>query len=141
MAKVDFSLLDVPRSAPVEDPGAYLQTALAWHFGEDTGSAFWLRTAKTLDFNPLTDIKTFEDLRLFPNLVNELRTVPVEDLVRAHYAAGNHDAHGAVFEDLAPTCFDRHQSPESFPKSINLHARLSQTSQRDNGLIPNSEQR
>ncbi|OBI47890.1 AMP-binding protein [Mycobacterium sp. E787] len=77
----DFSLLDVPRSVPVEDPEAYLAAAMAWHFGEDTGSAFWLRTARTLDFDPLTDVKGFADLRLFPNLVNELRAVPVEDLV------------------------------------------------------------
>ena len=44
MANIDFSLLDVPRSVPVEDPEAYLHAAIAWHFGEDTGSAFWLRT-------------------------------------------------------------------------------------------------
>ena len=85
VAHVDFSLLDVPRSVPVDDPEAYLRAAIAWHFGEDTGSAFWLRTAKTLDFNPLTDINTFTDLRLFPNLVNELRGVPVEDLIPRGY--------------------------------------------------------
>ena len=85
MADIDFSLLDVPRPVPVEEPEAYLRAAIAWHFGEDTGSTFWLRIAKTLDFNPLTDIKTFADLRLFPNLVNELRNVPVEDLIPRGY--------------------------------------------------------
>lgn len=85
MVDVDFSLLDVPRAVPVEDPQAYLQAALAWHFGEDTGSAFWLRTAQTLDFDPLTAITTFTDLRRFPNLVNELRTAPVEDLIPRGY--------------------------------------------------------
>ncbi len=87
MADIDFSLLDVPRSAPPEDPEAYLRTAIAWHFGEDTGSTFWLRTAKTLNFDPLTAIKTFTDLRLFPNLVNELRSVPVEDLIPRGYGS------------------------------------------------------
>ncbi|MGA7049720.1 MAG: phenazine antibiotic biosynthesis protein [Mycobacterium sp.] len=87
MANIDFSLLDVPRSAPVDDPEAYLRAAIAWHFGEDTGSAFWLRTAKTLDFDPLTDIRTFADLRLFPNLVNELREMPVEDLIPRGYGS------------------------------------------------------
>jgi phenylacetate-coenzyme A ligase PaaK-like adenylate-forming protein len=87
MANIDFSLLDVPRSVPVEDPEAYLDAAIAWHFGEDTGSAFWLRTAQTLDFNPLIDIKTFADLRLFPNLVNELRNVPIEDLIPRGYGS------------------------------------------------------
>ena len=85
MPDIDFSLLDVPRSAPVDDPEAYLRAAIAWHFGEDTGSAFWLRTARTLDFDPLTDIKSFTDLRMFPNLVNELREVPVEDLIPRGY--------------------------------------------------------
>ncbi|OBI10328.1 AMP-binding protein [Mycobacterium scrofulaceum] len=85
MADVDFSLLDVPRSEPIQDPEAYLRAAMAWHFGQDTGSAFWLRTAATLDFDPVTDVETFTDLGLFPNLVNELRRVPVEDLIPRGY--------------------------------------------------------
>lgn len=84
-ADIDFSLLDVPRSLPVEDADAYLRAAIAWHFGEDTGSPFWLRTARTLGFNPLTDVNTFADLGLFPNLVNALRSVPVQDLVPRGY--------------------------------------------------------
>jgi len=87
MANIDFSLLDVPRSASVEDPEAYLRAAMAWHFGEDTGSRFWLRIAQTLNFNPLTDIKAFADLRLFPNLVTELRNVPIEDLIPRGYGS------------------------------------------------------
>ena len=83
----DFSLLDVPRSDPIDDPQAYLAAAMAWHFGEDTGSRFWLRTARALDFNPLTDVRSFADLRLFPNLVNELRSAPVEDLVPRGYGS------------------------------------------------------
>ena len=85
MADIDFSLLDVPRTTPVEDSEAYLRAAIAWHFGDDTGSPFWLRTAETLNFNPLTAVNTFADLRLFPNLVNELRSVPVEDLIPRGY--------------------------------------------------------
>ena len=85
MADIDFSLLDVPRSAPVHDPQAYLRAAIAWHFGEQTGSAFWLQTAGTLDFNPLTDVNTFDDLRLFPNLLSALRDVPVADLIPRGY--------------------------------------------------------
>jgi len=29
----------------------------------------------------LTDVQNLHDLRLFPNLVNELRDAPVEDLI------------------------------------------------------------
>ncbi|MUM18520.1 acyl--CoA ligase [Mycobacterium sp. CBMA271] len=85
MAEIDFSLLDVPRPTPVVDPVAYLRTAIAWHFGDDTGSPFWLQIARTLDFNPLTDVNGFEDLRLFPNVVNELRLAPIEDLIPRGY--------------------------------------------------------
>jgi phenylacetate-coenzyme A ligase PaaK-like adenylate-forming protein len=87
MADIDFSLLDAPRSLPIDDPEAYLRAAMAWHFGEDTGSPFWLRTAQTLNFNPLTDINTFTDLRLFPNLLSELRSVPVENLIPRGYGS------------------------------------------------------
>src|ERR1700728_3658959 len=87
MADIDFPLLNVPRSAPVDDPEAYLRTAIAWHFGEETGSAFWLRATRTLDFNPLTDVNTFADLRLFPNLLSELRSEPVEDLIPRGYGS------------------------------------------------------
>ncbi|OBB89808.1 AMP-binding protein [Mycobacterium sp. 852002-40037_SCH5390672] len=103
MAEVDFSLLDVPRSAPVADAEAYLRAAIAWHFGDDTGSPFWLRTARTLDFNPLTDVNTFADLRLFPNVVNELRSVPVEDLIPRGYAAQASPPPPLIFESGGTT--------------------------------------
>ena len=67
------------------DPESYLRVALAWHFGADTGSPFWLRMATRLDFDPLSDIRTYDDLRMFPNFVDELRDVPVGDLVPRGY--------------------------------------------------------
>jgi hypothetical protein len=82
---VDFTLLDVPRSAPPTDADAYLRAAMAWHFGADTGSPYWLRVAKDLDFAPRTDVRTYSDLAKFPNLVDELRSVPVEDLIPRGY--------------------------------------------------------
>jgi len=85
MADIDFSLLDVPRDRTVGSPESFLRSAIAWHFGEQTGSPFWLRAAKTLNFNPLTDIETFDDLRLFPNLLSTLRDAPVDDLIPRGY--------------------------------------------------------
>ncbi len=87
MADIDYSLLDVPRDTPPADPEAYLRAAIAWHFGADTGSPFWLRAAQRLDFDPLTDVQTFADLRRFPNLVDKLRDVAVEDLIPRGYSA------------------------------------------------------
>ncbi|HYO02551.1 MAG TPA: phenazine antibiotic biosynthesis protein [Mycobacterium sp.] len=84
MTEIDFSILDVPREAP-PDPEAYLRAAMAWHFGADTGSPFWLRAAEHLAFDPLTDVRTYADLALFPNLVDQLRSAPVEDLIPRGY--------------------------------------------------------
>ncbi|MFE5831234.1 AMP-binding protein [Streptomyces sp. NPDC056508] len=61
----------------------HLRATLDWHFDSATGSPFWLRKAKTLDFDPRTDIASVADLRRFPDVSGELRTVPVEDLVPA----------------------------------------------------------
>jgi phenylacetate-coenzyme A ligase PaaK-like adenylate-forming protein len=101
MSNADFSLIDLPRTEPIDDPQAYLQVAVRWHFGAKTGSRYWLRRAKTLDFNPLADVKTFEDLALFPNTVDELREVPVRDLVPTGY--GTNPPTPAVFESGGTT--------------------------------------
>ncbi len=37
-----------------------------WHFGDDTGSQFWLEKKKEFDFDPLTDVNSFADLKKFP---------------------------------------------------------------------------
>jgi phenylacetate-coenzyme A ligase PaaK-like adenylate-forming protein len=86
VADPDFSLLDVPRDS-MPDPLGYLRAIISWHFGADTGSPFWLRAARTLDFDPVTEVNTFADLRRFPNLVDQLRDVPVEDLIPAGYGS------------------------------------------------------
>jgi acyl-CoA synthetase (AMP-forming)/AMP-acid ligase II len=85
MSTVDLSLIELPRSQPIDDPDAYLRAAVRWHFSEDTGSPYWLERAKQLDFDPLTEVTTFADLARFPNTVDELRTVPVRDLVPKGY--------------------------------------------------------
>jgi hypothetical protein len=81
----DFSLIDLPRTEPIDDPPAYLRAAVRWHFSPETGCPYWLTPVKALDFHPLTDVTTFEDLVLFPNIVDELRDVDVRDLVLAGY--------------------------------------------------------
>jgi hypothetical protein len=84
---IDVSLLDVPRDIPVGDPEAFLRVAIAWHFGEQTGSPFWLRAAETLSFDPRTDVQTFDDLRMFPNLLSQLRDAPIDDLIPRGYGS------------------------------------------------------
>ncbi|WP_033214942.1 phenazine biosynthesis protein [Kitasatospora phosalacinea] len=62
---------------------AHLRSVLEWHFGPETGSPFWLKRLDSLGFDPLRDVRDFADLRKFPDLSDELRTVPVDDLVPA----------------------------------------------------------
>ncbi|MCY9783678.1 phenazine biosynthesis protein [Nocardiopsis sp. EMB25] len=73
------------------DPDAYLRAILEWHFSPATGSPFWLERAPRLGFDPIADVKELGDLRRFPDLSDELRTVRAEDLVPT-------GAHGTPFE-------------------------------------------
>jgi phenylacetate-coenzyme A ligase PaaK-like adenylate-forming protein len=87
MSDTDFSLLDVPRKAPIDQADEYLRAAMAWHFGAQTGSAFWLGKLNELDFDPLIDVTTFEDLWRFPNIASELRDAAVPDLIPRGYGS------------------------------------------------------
>lgn len=73
-------VLDCPADE-TPDGEELITAAMRWHFSPETGSSFWLERAAKLDFDPLRDVKSFADLRLFPNLVNELRDVRVEELI------------------------------------------------------------
>ena len=57
-----------------------------WHFSEETGSPFWLEKKAELNFDPLTDVKSFDDLKKFPHFEDEwLRGGPVRRWVpRGH---------------------------------------------------------
>jgi phenylacetate-coenzyme A ligase PaaK-like adenylate-forming protein len=58
---------------------------MRWHFSEKTGCPFWLSRARTLDFDPVRQITSFQDLRLFPNVAGELRGVRPADLIPRGY--------------------------------------------------------
>ncbi|RJQ81232.1 phenazine antibiotic biosynthesis protein [Pseudonocardiaceae bacterium YIM PH 21723] len=92
-------ILDLPFDVR-PDPDEFIQAAMKWHFSPETGSPFWLRRAETLDFNPRVDVKSHHDLALFPNVANELRDVPVRELLPRAY--GIDDVLG-VFESGGTT--------------------------------------
>lgn len=77
-------LLDLPFDAQL-DPDEFLRAAMRWHFSPETGSPFWLECARSLDFDPLTDVRTFDDLARFPNVASKLRFARVEDLIPRGY--------------------------------------------------------
>jgi phenylacetate-coenzyme A ligase PaaK-like adenylate-forming protein len=67
------------------DPEEFVRAAMDWHFSVDTGSPFWLQRAGSMEFDPRTDVRSFDDLALFPNVADELRDVRAEDLIPRGY--------------------------------------------------------
>jgi phenylacetate-coenzyme A ligase PaaK-like adenylate-forming protein len=47
------------------DLDEWTRRAMRWHFGEQTGSEFWLSRRSRLPFDPLVDVTTFADLAMF----------------------------------------------------------------------------
>jgi phenylacetate-coenzyme A ligase PaaK-like adenylate-forming protein len=57
---------------------AHVVEMVAWHFRDSTGCPFWLDFKSRLKFDPLKDVRSFEDLRKFPPFEDEwLRGGPV----------------------------------------------------------------
>ncbi|WP_406485853.1 phenazine antibiotic biosynthesis protein [Streptomyces phaeochromogenes] len=69
------------------DPDEFVRAAMRWHFDRATGSRYWLDRADRLGFDPRHDVKGVADLALFPDLTDELRDVPVTDLVPRGYGS------------------------------------------------------
>lgn len=67
------------------DPDEFVQAAMEWHFSPDTGARFWLDRRERLDFDPLSEVKSFADLLRFPSFTDELRDVTIADLIPQGY--------------------------------------------------------
>ena len=66
---------------------AHVREIVQWHFDPEHGTPFWIEFADKLDFDPRTDIETFEDLNRFPLFEDEwLRGGPVRRWVPKAYA-------------------------------------------------------
>ncbi|WP_442506323.1 hypothetical protein SH528x_005161 [Novipirellula sp. SH528] len=58
-----------------------------WHFSDETGSPFWLEKKRELNFDPLKDVKSFDDLKKFPLFEDEwLRGGPIRRWVPKGHA-------------------------------------------------------
>jgi phenylacetate-coenzyme A ligase PaaK-like adenylate-forming protein len=57
---------------------AHVVETVAWHFNEITGCPFWLDFKKKLNFDPLREVRNFDDLNKFPPFEDDwLRGGPV----------------------------------------------------------------
>ena len=71
--------IDALARAAKDKLDAHVRDMVKWHFSPETGSPFWLEKAQGYDFNPLTDVSRFEDLKKFPLFEDEwLRGGPVK---------------------------------------------------------------
>jgi phenylacetate-coenzyme A ligase PaaK-like adenylate-forming protein len=58
---------------------AHVREVAAWHFSPETGTPFWLERAKSFNFDPLKDVKGFDDLKKFGLFEDEwLRGGPLQ---------------------------------------------------------------
>ncbi|MFC8045618.1 AMP-binding protein [Nocardia sp. NPDC057353] len=94
------AILDL--GAAPDDPDTYIRELMRWHFDPATGSPYWLRRARTLDFDPRTDIRTFDDLARFPNVVDEFRDIAVSELIPRGLTGADREIAG-VFESGGTT--------------------------------------
>ncbi len=66
---------------------AHTYETVQWHFHESTGCPFWLEKKGQLKFDPLTEVRTFDDLQKFPLFEDDwLRGGPVRRWVPRAYA-------------------------------------------------------
>jgi phenylacetate-coenzyme A ligase PaaK-like adenylate-forming protein len=85
-SSADSALTDRIRQARAE-LDAHTVEMMAWHFHDSTGCPFWLEKKRSLKFDPLSDIKCYDDLKKFEPFQDEwLRGGPVRRWVPKHYA-------------------------------------------------------
>ena len=67
------------------DQHAYV--VIQYHFHDSTGCPFWLQKKSELNFDPLTDVKCYDDIKKFPLFEDEwLRGGPISRWVPQGHA-------------------------------------------------------
>jgi phenylacetate-coenzyme A ligase PaaK-like adenylate-forming protein len=68
MTQTDLNTLETKARETLD---AHTHEIVQWHFHESTGCPFWLEKKSELKFDPLTEIRVFEDLKKFPLFEDE----------------------------------------------------------------------
>ncbi len=80
------SELEAKISAARDRLDAHTVEIVGWHFHSSTGCPFWLEKAKELSFDPLKEVKCYDDLKKFPLFEDDwLRGGPVRRWVPQAY--------------------------------------------------------
>ena len=95
---------------------AHVRDIVQWHVSPETGTPFWLDFARKLDWDPLKDIQTYQDLDRFGFFQDEwLRGGPVRRWVPKGYAAREARPTDSAVTVLTPEpivgCFRQGYSP------------------------------
>jgi phenylacetate-coenzyme A ligase PaaK-like adenylate-forming protein len=70
--------IEALQKAAQERLDAHAYETVQWHFHESTASPFWLQKKAELNFDPLTEIKCYDDIKKFPLFEDEwLRGGPI----------------------------------------------------------------
>ena len=78
--------LETLRKTARDQLDAHTYETVQWHFHESTGCPFWLQKKSELTFDPLQEVRGFEDLKKFPEFEDEwLRGGPVRRWVPKAY--------------------------------------------------------
>jgi phenylacetate-coenzyme A ligase PaaK-like adenylate-forming protein len=80
MSPAESSAADIEslQKAAKDKLDAHAYEMIQWHFHESTGSPFWLEKKSGLNFDPLKDIKCYDDIKKFPLFEDEwLRGGPI----------------------------------------------------------------
>src|SRR6188472_2162607 len=81
------SEIDSLTRAALDRLDAHTYETVQWHFHDSTGCPFWLQKKQELKFDPLKEVKTFDDLKKFPEFQDEwLRGGPVRRWVPKPFA-------------------------------------------------------
>jgi hypothetical protein len=77
--------------APIEqapDADALVRATMAWHFSAETGTPYWLSRLPELPFDPVTEVRTVEDLALFDAITVDWSVIPASQLIPRGSPAG-----------------------------------------------------
>ena len=75
---------------------AWTREIVQWHFSPETGCPFWLEYAKSLDWDPRKEIKSYADLSRFGFFQDEwLRAAQAESIISS-------PTHGEAARDAFP---------------------------------------
>jgi len=84
---VDDELMQKKVAEAKERLDEHVREIVRWHFSPETGCPFWLEKKQQLDFDPISEVRTFDDLKKFPLFDDDwLRGGPVRRWVPRAYA-------------------------------------------------------